>query len=87
MTLIEIQNIISTLPEFHWVHNCIIDNDTIIIEESYEMSEDEKNTDDCCDVARDNGDIMVCKFPMLEIIEYYCHRNKYAIVHLKHKSN
>jgi hypothetical protein len=85
MTLEEIQNKI--LIEFDWIYNCFIDGNEIIIEEEYEMSEDEKNSDDCCDVARENGEMIIDKFPMLEISDYYCHRSKYAIVNLRIKPN
>jgi hypothetical protein len=60
-----------------------IEHNEIIIEEQYEMGEDEKNDDDCCDEARTNGEMVIEKFPMLEISNYYCHRHKYAIVALK----
>ena len=85
MTLEEIKNKI--LIEFDWIYNCLIDDNEIIIEEEYEMSEDEKNSDDCCDVARENGEMIIDKFPMLEISNYYCHRSKYAIVNLRMKPN
>ena len=85
MTLEEIKNKI--LIEFDWIYNCFIDDDEIIIEEEYEMSEDEKNSDDCCDMARENGEMIIDKFPMLEISNYYCHRSKYAIVNLRIKPN
>lgn len=75
------------LVEFDWIYDCTIHGDEIVIEEEYEMGEDEKNSDDCCDEARENGEMIIEKFPMLEISSYYCHRNKYAIVGLKMKSN
>lgn len=70
--------------EFDWLYNVIVaDNGkTLIIEEEYEMGEDEKNSDDCCDTARENGEMIIEKFPELEIQDYYCHRSKYAIVNL-----
>lgn len=86
----ELEGIISSiLVEFDWAHNCFIfiENGEIIIEEEYEMSESEKNSDDCCDVARENGEIIIDKFPMLEVSNYYCHRSKYAIVNLRLKPN
>lgn len=64
-----------------------IDDNEIIIEEDYEIGEDEKNDDDCCDVARENGESIIEKFPTLEISNYYCHRHKYAIVVLKLRDN
>ena len=73
--------------EFNWIYDCLIDGNEIIIEEKYEMGEDEKNSDDCCDTARENGEMIIEKFPMLELSNYYCHRNKYAIVNLKVKVN
>lgn len=85
MTLEEIKSKI--LIEFDWIYNCLINDNEIIIEEEYEMSEDEKNCDDCCDVARENGEMIIEKFPMLEISNYYCHRSKYAIVNLRMKPN
>lgn len=86
MTLEEIKSKIST--EFAWVcDNIFIEDGEIIIEEDYEMGEDEKNSDDCCDTARENGEMIIEKFPMLEISNYYCHRSKYAIVSLKLKPN
>lgn len=60
-----------------------IEDNKIIIEEDYEMGEDENNDDDCCDVARENGESIIEKFLILEISNYYCHRHKYAIVELK----
>ena len=71
--------------EFNYLH-VLVDADEIIIEQEYEMSEDENNSDDCCDLARETGEMLVEKFPMLEISEYYCHRYKYAIVNLKKKN-
>jgi len=74
------------LIEFNWLDVHIDEKDEyLIIEEDYEMTEDEKNSDDCCDVARENGEMIVAMFPELEIVEYYCHRSKYAIVNLKLK--
>ena len=69
--------------EFDWIDHSFIEEEEIVIEEYYEMSEDEKNSDDCCDQARENGKMIVERFPMLEISNYYCHRSKYAIVHFK----
>jgi hypothetical protein len=68
--------------EFNHFEIFIEDNE-IIIEEDYEMGEDEKNDDDCCDVARENGEAIIEKFSVLEVSNYYCHRHKYAIVALK----
>ena len=68
------------INEFDFIDRCFIENDLIIVEEDYFMSEDEKNSDDCCDVARENGEMIISKFPMLEIHDYHCHRSKYAIV-------
>jgi len=50
------------------------------------MEEYEKNSDDCCDEARENGEMIIDEFKNLEIYNYYCHRNKYAIVELKIKN-
>jgi len=72
--------------EFDWIYNCILDNNIIIIEEEYEMEENEKNSDNCCDIARENGEMIIAKFSELEIVDYYCHRSKYAIVNLKFKN-
>lgn len=72
------------LKTFNWIQYCIVDGDTIIIEQEYEMF-DEKNSDDCFDVAKENGEMIIDKFPVLKIDEYYCHRNKYSIVNLKIK--
>jgi len=60
-----------------------IEGNEIVIEEEYDMSEDEKNDDDCFDVARENGEEIIGKFPSLEMSNYYCHRHKYAIVSLR----
>jgi len=78
----EIQSKILNDDDFDF-YAVIIENDILIIEDEYEMSEDEKNSDDCCDVARENGEMIVRKFPELEVFNYYCHRSKYAIVELK----
>ena len=86
MILEEIKSKISI--EFAWIcDNIFIEDDEIIIEEDYVMGEDEKNSDDCCDTARENGEMVIEKFPMLEISNYYCHRSKYAIVSLRMKPN
>lgn len=86
MTLEEIKTKISI--EFAWISdNIFIEDNEIIIEEDYEMGEDEKNSDDCYDTARENGEMIIEKFPMLEISNYYCHRSKYAIVNLRMKPN
>ena len=73
--------------EFSHFDDVLLEGDTIIIEDYYEMTEYEKNSDDCCDVARENGESIIDKFPELEITEYLCHRNKYAITYLKMKNN
>ena len=69
--------------EFDWIETAFIEDDKIVIEESYEMGIDEKNDDDCYDKARENGEMIIEKFTMLEISNYYCHRHKYAIVELR----
>ena len=69
--------------EFDWIETAFIEDDEIVIEESYEMGSDEKNDDDCYNEARENGEMIIEKFPMLEISKYYCHRHKYAIVELR----
>ena len=56
-----------------------VDGGEILVEEDYEMDFGDKNDDDCCDAARENGESIVAKFPMLEVSSYYCHRHKYAI--------
>lgn len=71
------------LDKFYWITFCKVEDDIIIVEEDYEIDEDEKNSGDCYDTARENGDEIIELFPMLIIDEYFCHRNKYAIVHLK----
>lgn len=63
-----------------------IEDNEIVVEEEYESS-DCKNDDDCCDTARENGESIIEKFPMLEISNYYCHRHKYSIVELKLRDN
>ena len=73
--------------EFDFIETAFIEDNEIIVEESYDMGEDEKNDDDCCDTARENGEMIIEKFPMLEISNYYCHRHKYAIVELKLSEN
>ena len=59
----------------------------IVFEEDYFMEEDEKTDQDCYEIAKENGEMIIFKFPMLEISSYYCHRSKYSIVSLKLKSN
>jgi len=73
--------------EFDWIETAFIEDNEIVIEESYDMGSDEKNDDDCYDKARENGELIISKFPMLEISNYYCHRHKYAIVELKLAEN
>ncbi len=67
--------------------NIIIEDNLIIAEEYYESDGTEKNDDDCCDLAQENGDEIVEMFPELEVVNYYCHRHKYSIVELKIKEN
>ena len=45
----------------------------------------EDNSDDCYDLARENGEEISKKLPQLELHNYYCHRLKYAITELKIK--
>jgi hypothetical protein len=59
----------------------------IVFEEDYFMEEDEKTDQYCYEMAKENGEMIVSKFPMLEISNYYCHRSKYSIVCLKLKTN
>jgi len=83
MTLEEIKNDIYQKCQLPF--RCFIEGDELIVEDEYEMTTDEKNSDDCCDIARENGEFLVEQYQMLEISDYYCHRNKYAIVKLKLK--
>ena len=79
-----LEQILSDIKKtFNWVSSAFIENGEIIIEEDYEMSDCEKNDDDCYDTARENGETIIEKFTKLEISNYYCHRHKYAIVHLR----
>lgn len=64
---------------------CEINGDLLYVEEYYESTGDEKNDDDCYDLARENGEMIVEKYPMLEIHDYYCHRHKWAYTYLKLK--
>lgn len=68
---------------FYGVFECSIIDNKIVVKEDYEMEEDAKNSDDCYETARENGLIIIDFFPMLQISNYYCHRNKYAIVELE----
>ena len=71
-------------PLFHWIDYIIIENgDTLIIEQDYEMGDGEDNDNECCDEARENGQMIVKEFPQLEVKNYYCHRHKYATIELK----
>ncbi len=63
-----------------------VDDDTIICEEYWEYNGC-KNDDDCCDQVRENGEMVVENFHMLEISNYWCHRHKYAIVEFKLKQS
>ena len=62
-----------------------VENGTLILEEYYEQQEWEKNDDDCYDLARERGEEIIRRYPELEMEEYFCHRHKYAITHLKLK--
>jgi hypothetical protein len=59
----------------------------IVFEEDYFMEDDEKTDQDCYETANENGEMIISKFPMLEISNYYCHRSKYSIVSLRLKTN
>jgi hypothetical protein len=81
-----LEQIASKVKEGSFIHcNVFVEDDTLVIEEDFETNESQKNDDDCCDVARNNGEIVVEDFPMLEVSNVYCHRHKYAIVELKFK--
>jgi len=71
--------------KYDWISSIFIEDGDLVIEEEYYMGSNEKNDDDCCDTARENGEMIIESFPMLEISNYYCHRHKYAIVELKLK--
>lgn len=62
-----------------------IHDNEIVFEEDYEMDVDEKTDQQCYEIAKENGEMIIEKFPQLEISNYYCHRSKYAIVCLKLK--
>lgn len=80
----KLEDVLTALKfDFNWVGNAFIEGGEIIIEQDYNMGEDEKNDDDCYDVARENGEIIIEKYPSLEISNYYCHRHKYAVTCLK----
>lgn len=64
-----------------------IHDNEIVFEEDYEMDCDEKTDQDCYETAKENGEMIIEKFPQLEISDYYCHRSKYAIVCLKLKQD
>ena len=84
-TLEEIQSDIKQSVD--WIHDCLVKDGTLIVEESYYMSENEKNDDDCCDNARENGEYFIDKYPQLKMTNYYCHRHKYSIVEFKLKKS
>lgn len=75
------------LKEFNHIDPIEIEihGDEIVIEEDYEMDDDEKTDQSCYEIAKENGEMIIEKFPQLEISNYYCHRSKYAIVCLKLK--
>lgn len=83
----QLANMIRTELAWDRKWNVAVENDTIIVEEDYEMGEDEKNDDDCVDCANENGIEITKMFPQLEIADAYCHRHKYSIVNLKLKVN
>lgn len=64
-----------------------IQDGLLVVEEDFWATGDEKNDDDCCDQAQENGDEIVEMFPQLEVVNYYCSRHKYSIVELKLKEN
>lgn len=71
-------------PEYRF-YDVFVEDDMIIIENEYEMGEDEKNDDDCCDTAQEIGEMIEKDYPFLELHNYYCHRHKYAITEMKIK--
>ena len=73
--------------KYIWWSSVFVEDNKIVFEEDYEMGEDEKNDNDCCDQAQVSGQIIIADFHMLEISNYYCHRHKYAIVELKLKTS
>ncbi len=68
--------------QFDWIYEIDVEDNAIIITEDFIPTGDEKNDDDCYDEARETGELIIEKFPRLEIKEYYCHRHKYSIVTL-----
>lgn len=83
MTLQEIYDIVKSE---NIDDDVILSDNLLIIKKHYEMTEYEKNSDDCCDVARELGEEIILNIPNLEIANYYCHRNKYSIVELQIKN-
>lgn len=59
-----------------------IEGGSLVVEDSFEDTGC-KNDDDCYDQALENANRIKEIFPELEIVEYYCHRHKYAICELK----
>lgn len=59
-----------------------IEGDSLVVEDSFEDTGC-KNDDDCYDQALENANRIREIFPELEIVEYYCHRHKYAICELR----
>lgn len=67
-------------------HNVFVENGTLIVEDEF-IDTGCKNDDDCSDLARENGEELIEKYPELEISDYCCHRHKYSIVELKLKGH
>lgn len=73
------------IQEKHSDLNVVLEDDTIIVEEDYYNYDGDDTDNTCYQNAKENGEMIVEDFPMLEITEYYCHRHKYSVVCLKLK--
>lgn len=62
--------------------NVFIESDCIVIEDYFEDTGC-KNDDDCYDMALENANRVREVYPELEVVNYYCHRHKYAICELR----
>lgn len=82
-----LEDVCKEIPRIVASNSVHLENGIITVEQEYEMDENEKNDDDCCDVAREMGDDIILALPFLEVSNYYCHRHKYSIVELKRREH
>ena len=76
-------NLVEVKKRFIKEFDNIYIEDNIIIIQDYFNNAYCKNDNDCYSHALDNATIIREMFPEMELVDYYCHKHKYAICELR----